>query len=99
MHFKQIVEIGRREGYRADLCHIVFGNVLGEDRKLMKTRSGENVPLRELLEEACRRARKIIEEKNPDLSEGEKIDGAQKIGSGAVQYADLSQYRTNDYGV
>src|SRR6059036_1332984 len=97
LHFKQIFEIGRREGYTADLRHIVFGNVLGEDRKLMKTRSGENVPLRELLEEACRRARKIIDEKNPDLSEDEKADIAEKIGIGAVKYADLSQYRTTDY--
>jgi arginyl-tRNA synthetase len=97
LHFKQIFEIARRQGYEADLRHIPFGSILGEDRKLMKTRSGENVPLRELLEEACRRARKIIEEKNPDLSEAEKIDVAQKIGIGAVKYADLSQYRMTDY--
>jgi len=97
LHFKQIFEIVRRQGYQADLRHITFGSILGEDRKLMKTRSGENVPLRELLEEACRRARKIIEEKNPDLSEIEKIDVAQKIGIGAVKYADLSQYRMTDY--
>jgi arginyl-tRNA synthetase len=97
LHFKQILEIARRQGYQADLRHITFGSILGEDRKLMKTRSGENVPLRELLEEACRRARKIIEEKNPDLSEAEKIDVAQKIGIGAVKYADLSQYRMTDY--
>jgi arginyl-tRNA synthetase len=97
LHFKQIFEIARREGYTADFRHIPFGSILGEDRKLMKTRSGENVPLRELLEEACKRARKIVEEKNPDLSEGEKIDIAQKIGIGAVKYADLSQYRMTDY--
>jgi len=97
LHFKQIFEIARRQGHQADLRHITFGSILGEDRKLMKTRSGENVPLRELLEEACRRARKIIEEKNPDLSEAEKIDVAQKIGIGAVKYADLSQYRMTDY--
>jgi len=97
LHFKQIFEIARRQGYKADLRHITFGSILGEDRKLMKTRSGENVPLRELLEEACRRTRKIIEEKNPDLSEAEKIDVAQKIGIGAVKYADLSQYRMTDY--
>ncbi|OLB02737.1 MAG: arginine--tRNA ligase [Verrucomicrobia bacterium] len=97
LHFKEIFEIARRQGYQADLRHITFGSILGEDRKLMKTRSGENVPLRELLEEACRRARKIIEEKNPDLSEAEKIDVAQKIGIGAVKYADLSQYRMTDY--
>jgi arginyl-tRNA synthetase len=97
LHFKQIFEIARRQGYQADLRHITFGSILGGDRKLMKTRSGENVPLRELLEEACRRARKIIEEKNPDLTEAEKIDVARKIGIGAVKYADLSQYRMTDY--
>ena len=97
LHFKQLFAVARREGYNTDLRHVIFGNVLGEDRKLMKTRSGENVPLRELLEEACRRARKIIDEKNPDLSEEEKNDIAEKIGIGAVKYADLSQYRTTDY--
>ncbi|PYK08796.1 MAG: arginine--tRNA ligase [Verrucomicrobia bacterium] len=97
LHFKQIFEIARREGYTVDLRHIIFGSILGEDRKLMKTRSGENVPLRDLLEEACKRARKIIEEKNPQLTEDEKIDIAEKIGIGAVKYADLSQYRMTDY--
>ena len=97
LHFKQIFEIARREGYTADFRHIPFGSILGENRKLMKTRSGENVPLRELLEEACRRARKIVEEKNPGLNEADKVDIAQKIGIGAVKYADLSQYRMTDY--
>src|SRR5256714_6697410 len=97
LHFKQIFTIARREGYTTDLRHIIFGSVLGEDRKLMKTRSGENVPLRELLEQACKRARKIIDEKNPDLSDKEKSDIAENIGIGAVKYADLSQYRTTDY--
>ena len=97
LHFKQIFEIARREGHQADFRHIPFGNVLGEDRKLMKTRSGENVPLRQLLEEACARARKIIEEKNPNLADAEKIEIARTIGIGAVKYADLSQYRMTDY--
>jgi len=97
LHFKQIFNIARSEAYTTDLRHIVFGSILGEDRKLMKTRSGDNVPLRDLLEEACNRARRIIEEKNPNLSEDEKLDIAQKIGIGAVKYADLSQYRMTDY--
>src|SRR6266404_2396514 len=97
LHFKQIFEIARREGYKADFRHITHGSILGENRKLMKTRSGDNVPLRELLDEACARARKIVEEKNPDLSDAEKIDIAQKIGIGAVKYSDLSQYRMTDY--
>jgi arginyl-tRNA synthetase len=97
LHFKQIFEIARREGYTADFRHIVFGSILGEDRKLMKTRSGENVPLRDVLEEAIAQARKISEEKNPGLSEADKIEIARKIGIGAVKYADLSQYRMTDY--
>jgi arginyl-tRNA synthetase len=97
LHFQQIFQIARREGYTAELRHITFGSILGEDRKLMKTRSGENVPLRDLLEEACRRARNIVEEKNPELSEEEKSHIADKVGIGAVKYADLSQYRMTDY--
>ncbi len=97
LHFRQIFEIARREGYKADFRHITHGSILGEDRKLMKTRSGENVPLRELLDEACKRARAIVDEKNPDLSDAEKIDIAHKVGIGAVKYSDLSQYRMTDY--
>ena len=97
LHFRQIFEIARREGYKADFRHITHGSILGEDRKLMKTRSGENVPLRELLDEACKRARAIVDEKNPELSDAEKTDIAHKIGIGAVKYGDLSQYRMTDY--
>jgi arginyl-tRNA synthetase len=97
LHFKQIFALARREGSTADFRHITFGSILGEDRKLMKTRSGENVPLRDLLDEAMQRARKIVDEKNPDLSDADKIDIAQKIGIGAVKYYDLSQYRMTDY--
>src|SRR5262245_26519684 len=97
LHFKQIFEIARREGYTADFRHITHGSILGDDRKLMKTRSGENVPLRELLDEAIARARKIIGEKNPDLEKSETNEIARTIGIGAVKYADLSQYRMTDY--
>ena len=97
LHFKQIFEIARREGRSADFRHITFGSILGEDRKLMKTRSGENVALRDVLEEAVLRARKIVDEKNPDLPAAEREEVANIIGIGAVKYADLSQYRMTDY--
>jgi arginyl-tRNA synthetase len=97
LHFKQIFAIARREGRSADFRHIPFGSILGEDRKLMKTRSGENVPLRDLLEEAVVRAKKIVEEKNPNLAGAERDAIAQTIGIGAVKYAELAQYRMTDY--
>jgi arginyl-tRNA synthetase len=97
LHFKQIFAIARREGYAADFHHIAFGSILGADRKLMKTRSGENVPLHDLLEEGMTRAREIIAEKSPELAESERNEIAKVIGIGAIKYADLSQYRMTDY--
>jgi arginyl-tRNA synthetase len=97
LHFKQVFEIARREGYTADFRHITFGSILGEDRKLMKTRSGDNVSLGELLDEAITRAGEIVQEKNPSLSQAEGSEIARKIGIGAVKYADLAQYRMTDY--
>src|SRR6266478_6245091 len=97
LHFKQIFAIARREGYAADFHHVTFGSILGADRKLMKTRSGENVPLRDLLEEGITRARAIIAQKNPELAESERNEIARIIGLGAIKYADLSQYRMTDY--
>ena len=63
----------------------------------MKTRSGENVALRDVLDEAVARARKLVEEKNPELPQTEREEVARIIGIGAVKYADLSQYRMTDY--
>ncbi len=97
LHFRQIFEIARREGRQADYRHITHGSILGADRKLMKTRSGDNVPLRDVLDEAVLRARKIVEEKNPEMGETEKAEVTRIIGIGAVKYADLSQYRMTDY--
>ena len=97
LHFQQIFEIARREGRHADFRHITHGSILGDDRKLMKTRSGENVALKDVLDEAILRARKIIEEKNPEMDAAEKEKIARIIGIGAVKYADLSQYRMTDY--
>jgi arginyl-tRNA synthetase len=87
----------RMMGVATRLEHIAFGSILGEDHKLMKTRSGDNVPLRDVLDEAVARARAMIEEKNPDLPETEKETIARIVGLGAVKYAELSQHRMTDY--
>ncbi len=63
----------------------------------MKTRSGDNVPLGDVLEEAITRARKLVDDKNPELPETERASIAKIIGIGAVKYAELSQYRMTDY--
>jgi len=84
-------------GVTTDLRHIAFGSILGEDRKMMKTRSGENVELGGLLAEAVERALAVVSEKNPNLSKAEQEEVARVIGIGAVKYADLMQHRLTDY--
>jgi arginyl-tRNA synthetase len=77
--------------------HISFGSVMGADGKMLKSRSGETVKLGDLLTEAVDRAAAVIDEKNPDLDEGERRKVAEAVGIGAVKYADLSVERTRDY--
>jgi arginyl-tRNA synthetase len=74
-----------------------FGTVLGEDGKPLKSRSGENVKLAELLDEAEQRAMNVVQEKNAELPEKIKTAIAHSVGIGAVKYADLSKDRTSDY--
>jgi arginyl-tRNA synthetase len=97
LHFQQLFSLARRLGYDLDLQHIAFGSILGEDRKLMRTRSGESVSLRALLDEAVSRATAIVAEKNPELSEPERGAIGRIVGIGAIKYADLSQHRMTDY--
>ncbi|MEI7927233.1 MAG: arginine--tRNA ligase, partial [Verrucomicrobiales bacterium] len=97
LHFRQIFDAARRWGVHADCQHVAFGSILGEDRKLMKTRSGDNVQLVDVLEEAVERAAKVIAEKNPDLPVQKAAQIAEMVGIGAVKFSELSQNRLTDY--
>ncbi|MFV0338287.1 MAG: arginine--tRNA ligase [Chthoniobacterales bacterium] len=97
LHFRQVFEAARRDGAKVVTEHIPFGSILGKDRKIMKTRSGENVQLDDVLNEAIERARRVVAEKNPSLENNETEQVAKKIGLGAVKYAELSQHRMTDY--
>jgi arginyl-tRNA synthetase len=99
LHFEMVFAVARMAGWvkNTELVHVTFGSVLGENGKPLKTREGENVKLKELLDEAVERAHKVVNEKNPELSDGEKDKIAKAVGIGAVKYADYSNNRTSDY--
>ena len=103
LHFEQLNAIMHQIGFTVPITHVPFGSILGEDRKIMRTRSGDNVALTDLLDEAEERARAIVEEKDAErrdaepLSDDEKIAIARAVGLGAVKYAELSQHRLTDY--
>ncbi|RMH27295.1 MAG: arginine--tRNA ligase [Planctomycetota bacterium] len=104
LHFRQVFAGAIKAGYAqtaagadARLEHAAFGTVLGEDGRPFKTRSGENVRLSDLLDEAVRRAGDAVAQKNPDLPEGERAAVAEAVGIGAVKFADLATDRIKDY--
>jgi arginyl-tRNA synthetase len=81
-----------------------FGAVLGEDRKPLKTRSGENVTLRALLTEAIERGTQEVLRRAEDPAAPthglprETLHAIGKaVGIGAVKYADLSNDLVRDY--
>ncbi|HYW20697.1 MAG TPA: arginine--tRNA ligase [Nodularia sp. (in: cyanobacteria)] len=103
-HFAQFFQVARKAGWIPDdveLVHVPFGLVLGEDGKKFKTRSGDTVRLRDLLDEAVIRARADLEArlKEEEREESEEFISkvAEIVGISAVKYADLSQNRTSDY--
>ena len=104
LHFKQVFAAAAKAGFtrtnhggEAVLEHAAFGTILGEDNRPFKTRSGENVKLADLLDEAQQRAARTLAEKNPDLSPAERDPIAWAVSVAALRYADLSTERIKDY--
>jgi arginyl-tRNA synthetase len=99
-HLSMVEAVAQKAGWLRPphrMVHVAFGSVLGSDRKMLKSRSGDSVKLVELLDEAVERADASIAEKNPELSAAERRNVARMIGIGAVKYADLSNDRVKDY--
>ncbi len=103
-HFEQLFEAAKFLGMEnVELCHVKFGTVLGDDGKPFRTRIGDAVGLKSLLDEAESRAYAVVEANNASrspedrFSEDEMHETARRIGIGALVYADLSQNRDSDY--
>lgn len=108
LHLDMLFAAARMVGWvSADvsLAHVSFGQVLGEDRKLLRTRSGGAVKLKSLLDEAEARARQELEAKlaaepaeyRASFSEDEKRTIARRVGIGAIKYFDLARDLRSDY--
>ncbi len=99
-HLQMVEAVARKAGWLSvstEMLHIAFGNVLGTDRKILKSRSGDVVKLDALLTEAVERATSAVQEKNPQLDSAMQRQIARQVGIGAVKYADLSTDRIKDY--
>ena len=100
LHLSMVWDTARKAGWLPDSVtpvHVQIGNVLGEDRKILKTRSGTPLRLMALLDEAVERARTVVTESNPDLAPEQLAAIAPQVGIGAVKYADLSVSHDSEY--
>ncbi|GAB4225175.1 MAG: arginine--tRNA ligase [Stanieria sp.] len=103
-HFAAVFQVAKKAGIlpeQVEVVHVPFGLVLGEDGKKLKTRSGETIKLKELLDEAIIQARNDLESRLQEEGRTETDEFinqvAQTVGISAVKYADLSQNRATDY--
>jgi len=101
LHFQMVFKAAEKAGYldpqKVRVDHVPFGVVLGADGTKFKTRSGDTEKLIDLLYEAIKKAKVILHERLPDLSEKELAHTAEVLGIDAVKYADLSSHRIKDY--
>jgi arginyl-tRNA synthetase len=84
-----------------ELVHVPFGLVLGEDGKRIKSRSGDAIKLKELLDEAIDRFRADLESRlladNRQETPEFIANSAKVVGLSSIKYADLSQNRLSNY--
>ena len=95
LHFAQWFKVVEMMGYDwADkLVHVPYGTVSINGAKLA-TRTGNVILLRDLFALAIDKVAAIMEEKNPDLANKEKI--AEAVGVGAIVFYYLSNNRIRD---
>jgi arginyl-tRNA synthetase len=99
-HFAMVFAVARLAGYVGDGVrteHVGFGSILGNDRKMMKTRSGDTLRLIELLDEGRERAVAELDKRGVDLSPEAKAELADALSLSAIKYADLASDRIKDY--
>jgi arginyl-tRNA synthetase len=99
-HFEMVFAVGRMAGWLPDTVRceqVVFGNVLGKDHKMFKSRDGETIKLVTLIDEAIERAYVILDDRGTDLDGDAKFHLAEQIARAAIKYADLSTERQHDY--
>ena len=103
-HFAGVFQVAQRAGWIPSHCgveHVPFGLVQGDDGKKLKTRSGDTVRLKDLLDEAVERTEADLRQRLADeqRSEDEAFiqQVATSVGLAAVKYADLSTNRITNY--
>lgn len=99
-HLQMVFKVAELAGWLrppARAVHVNFGSVLGDDRKMLKSRSGDPLKFIDLIDEAVSRGQASMAERAPDMPADEREQLGRLIGVGALKYAELSSDRIKDY--
>ncbi|MHC1740034.1 MAG: arginine--tRNA ligase [Anaerolineaceae bacterium] len=96
LHFQQLFKTLELAGYPwAPRCqHVAYELVNLPGNVVMASRDGTVVLLEDLINEATERALQVVNEKNPDLPEEQRLSVAKAVGIGAIKYPMLSREST-----
>jgi arginyl-tRNA synthetase len=96
LHFQQLFKVLELMNYpwSAQCVHVIFGRMRFKEGT-MRTREGNVIFLEDVLNRSIELARKLVEEKNPDLANKDEV--AQQVGVSAVMFADFKRGRIKDF--
>ena len=100
LHLAMVFATARQAGWLTDKIsaeHAVIGLVTGPGGQRLRTRTGEQVTLVSLVDEAVERAGQVIAGRYDDAAQRRQI--AEAVGIGALKYADLSVARDSSYAL
>lgn len=96
LHFQQVFKVLERMEYEwvKECHHIAFGMYRFKDSGKMSTRQGKVVFMDDVLSKAIATVREIIEKKNPNLKDKDKV--SHQVGIGAIVFNDLLNDRVKN---
>jgi arginyl-tRNA synthetase len=97
-HLEMVFALARQAGWLTEPAraeHAVIGLMTGPGGQRLRTRTGEQVKLASLIDEAVERAGKVIADRYDDPRQRSQI--AEAVGTGALKYGDLSVARDSGY--
>ncbi len=99
-HLQMVFAAARQAGWLTDAAsaeHAVIGLMTGPGGQRLRTRTGEQIKLVTLVDEAVERAEKVIKDRYDDPEQRARI--AEAVGVGALKYGDLSVARDSSYAL
>ena len=100
-HFEQVFAAARFAGYaepQITLVHAGHGTINGKDGKPFKTRDGQTIRLKDILDLAYQKAREQLPEPDHQITTKAEIDIlSRQIGIAAIKFQEFTNGRNSDY--